>query len=286
MTGIGLAALAGALVAATEAARAAAVDRRTNAAPAAHRGAPVLIGVGRAVVSVAPGLGRRPAFLAGPRAAAAAAAAGLTQADVAALRAGAAVTFGCVGLAALLLVGGVAGVLLAVLTGLAGAAYADVWLRSADRARRERIEREAPALLELVAAAVAAGVLLDAALAGARAAVSGPLAEQLDLAHANIELGHPRRVELLELAERTGSPSLAGLALAVSLSDRLGVPMADALRRAARRARADRMRVVSERAAAAAPRVLLVVVFVLVPAALIPMAAAIGLSVAGAVTGT
>lgn len=286
MTGIGLVALAGAVVAATEAARAALLDRRTNAAPSARHRAPALIGVGRVVVSVAPRLGRRPAILAGPRAAAAAAAAGLAQTDVAALRAGAAVMFSSVGLAALLLVGGVGGIMLAVLTALAGAAYADLWLRSADRARRERIEREAPGLLELVAAAVAAGVLLDAALAGARAAVSGPLAEQLDLARSNMELGHPRRAELRELAERTGSPTLAGLALAVSLSDRLGVPMADALRRAARRARADRMRVVSERAAAAAPRVLLVVVFVLVPAALIPMAAAIGLSVAGAVTGT
>jgi pilus assembly protein TadC len=186
---------------------------------------------------------------------------------------------------ALMLIGGLVGMLVLTLAATFGVAYADVWLRAADRSRRERIDRAAPAFLELAAAAVAAGVNLDAALAGARTAVEGPLADELDLARANIELGHPRRAELHDLAERTGSASLAGLALAVSLSDRLGVPVVDALRRQARRARAERARAVAERAAAAGPKVLVVVVFVLVPAAMLPMVAAIGMTVAGAVNG-
>jgi len=285
VTAAGLAAAAGAIVAGLEAVRAALRDRRLNEPARGRGGAAMLAGIGRIAFRWAPALGRRPAALAGSRTRVAAAAAGMSAEDVAALRAGALVVFGTLAVAALELIGGAGAILPAlVMLGL-GVVYADVWLRSVDRARRERIEREAPALLELVAAAVASGVLLDAALAGARAAATGPLADELDLARANIGLGHPRRAELLDLAERTGSPSLGGLALAVSLSDRLGVPLADALRRAARRARAERLRVVSERAAAAAPRVLLVVVFLLVPAALIPMAAAIGLSVAGAVTG-
>ena len=45
---------------------------------------------------------------------------------------------------------------------------------------------------------------------------------------------------------------------------------------------AERARVVQERAAAAAPKVLVVVVFVLVPAALLPVLAAVALSVSGA----
>ena len=202
-----------------------------------------------------------------------------------ALRAGAAAVFGGVGLAGGAVVNGGAGLVVA-LAGLAlGFAYADLWLRATDATRRERVEREAPALLELTAAAVAAGVRLDAALMGAREAVAGPLGEELDRARASMELGQPRRAELCDLAERTGSPALAGLALAVSLSDRLGVPLAEPLRRQARRARADRARAVQERAAAAGPKVLLVVVFVMVPAAMLPLVVAVGLTVSRAVTG-
>ena len=45
--------------------------------------------------------------------------------------------------------------------------------------------------------------------------------------------------------------------------------------------RAEAARAVQERAARAGPRVLVVVVFVLVPAALLPIAAAVGLTIAG-----
>jgi tight adherence protein C len=262
-------------------------DRRVNGRAGgrtAGRAQPLLV-VGRAAVRRAPWLGRRPSILAGERAAHAAAGAGLAAADVAGLRAGAAVAFGATGLAAGALLGGPPGIVVAVMGLALGAVYADLWLRAIDAARRERIEREAPALLELTAAAVRAGVRLDAALAGAREAVAGPLGRELDLARANMDLGHPRRAELRDLAERTGSPALAGLALAVSLSDRLGVPLADPLRRQARRARAERARAVQERAAAAAPKVLLVVVFVMVPAAMLPLVVAVGLTVSGAVTG-
>ena len=284
MTGVGVLLATGAVAAVGEAGRAALADRGAGASRPSARG-PVLIGIGRGAVRVAPLLARRPRLLVGERSGYAASAAGLGADDVAALRAGALVAFTGVGVMALMLIGGLLGLLVVALAATFGVAYADVWLRAADRARREKIDRVAPAFLELAAAAVAAGVSLDAALAGARTAVEGPLAEELDLARANIELGHPRRAELHDLAERTGSQSLAGLALAVSLSDRLGVPVADALRRQARRARADRARAVSERAAAAGPKVLVVVVFVLVPAAMLPMVAAIGMTVAGAVTG-
>jgi tight adherence protein C len=280
MVGVGLA-LARAVAAIRD-------DRLLNRAgrrgAAGGRAQPLLI-VGRPLVHRLPMLSRRPALLAGGRAARAAAAAGLAADDVPALRAGAMAVFGGVAMAGGVVIRGGAGAVVA-LAGLAlGFAYADLGLRAPDATRRERVEQEAPALLELTAAAVAAGVRLDAALTGAREAVSGPLGEELDRARASMELGQPRRAELRDLAERTGSPALAGLALAVSLSDRLGVPLAEPLRRQARRARAERARTVQERAAAAGPKVLLVVVFVMVPAAMLPLVVAAGLTVSRAVTG-
>ena len=101
----------------------------------------------------------------------------------------------------------------------------------------------------------------------------------------SMTLGRPRGEEFRDLSERTGAPTLAALGLALRLSDRLGVPLADSLRDQARRSRAEAARTVQERAARAGPRVLAVVVFVLVPAALLPIATAVALTVAGALGG-
>jgi tight adherence protein C len=276
-------------LAAFGAARAAAIrDRALN--PAAE--APVSRPGGS--IRVLCGLGRRPAAWAGARlpwisegwvrlrAASAEPPAGV---DPAALRAGAVIAFGGLAVAAAVVVGGVTGLLGALVVAAFGCAYPDLWMRAAAARRAERIERRVPELVELVASMVAAGVGVDAALRGAGEAVSGDLGGEIERVHANVALGRPRADELRDLARRTGSPSLAQLALTLRLSDRLGVPLAEALRRQAERARAQRARMVQERAAKAGPRVLVVVVFVLVPAALLPLAAAVLLTVSGSFTG-
>ena len=193
----------------------------------------------------------------------------VASADFPAARAGAAAAF-----AALAVVLG-AGLIAFGLT------YPNLWLRSLAKRRSAQIERAAPALLELVAAGVEAGIPLDAALAGAARAARGELAEELERSRVSIALGRPRSEEFRDLGERTGAPTLAALGLALRLSDRLGVPLAEALRNQAERSRAEAARAVQERAARAGPRVLVVVVFVLVPAALLPIAAAVGLTIAG-----
>ena len=205
----------------------------------------------------------------------------VASADFPAARAGAAAAF-----AALAVVGGVAaGGLVAVVLGAGliafGLTYPDLWLRSLAKRQSAQIERAAPALLELVAAGVEAGIPLDAALAGAARAARGELAAELERSRVSIALGRPRSEEFRDLGERTGAPTLAALGLALRLSDRLGVPLAEALRDQAERSRAEAARAVQERAARAGPRVLVVVVFVLVPAALLPIAAAVGLTIAG-----
>ena len=205
--------------------------------------------------------------------------------DVSAFRAGAIAVSGGLAVVVLAAIGGVTGILAALAVAGFGVAYPALWLHAAAARRAERIERRVPELVELVASTVAAGVGLDASLRGAGEAVGGELGAELELAYANIALGRPRADELRDLATRTGSPSLAQLALTLRLSDRLGVPLAESLRRQADRARTQRARAVQERAAKAGPRVLVVVVFVLVPAALLPLMAAVLLTVAGSLSG-
>jgi Flp pilus assembly protein TadB len=205
--------------------------------------------------------------------------------DVVAARVASVFCFGGLGLAGAVVVGGAIGIVVGTLLLAFGCVYPDLWLRSAAARRVARIERAAPALLELAAAAVQAGVPLDVAIDGAGRAAGGELAEELERSRVSIALGRPRGEELRDLSERTGAPTLAALGLAVRLSDRLGVPLAETLRDQAGRSRAEAARVVQERAARAGPRVLAVVVFVLVPAALMPIAAAVALTVAGALGG-
>jgi tight adherence protein C len=258
--------LALAVVALVEARRAAARDRAVNPP---DRG-----GAGSPSARLLSALGRRPAALVARR--------GL---DVSAFRAGAAMAFAVLAVLAFAVVRGYPGIVAALAIAGFGAAYPGLWLRAAAARRAERIERRVPELVELVASTVAAGVGLDVALQGAAEAVGGELGAELDLAYANIALGRPRADELRDLAARTGSPSLAQLALTLRLSDRLGVPLAESLRRQADRSRTQRARNVQEQAARAGPRVLVVVVFALVPAALLPLAAAVLLTVSGSLSG-
>ena len=205
----------------------------------------------------------------------------LSDTVVSEARAGSILVLGAAGAAGLLFMGSTSGLVL-MLAGLVfGWLYPDLWLRSAAMRRAERIESQAPLALDLIAATVAAGVALDNALAAAAQASSGPLRAEFERVGANLALGRRRGDELRDLAERTGSASLTRLAAALRVSDRLGVPLADGLRRQARRARADRALRVQERAASAAPRILLVVVLMLVPAALLPVLAALALTALG-----
>jgi len=250
----------------SEARRAAARDRRLNPPERALGGSPS--------VRLLEAVGRRPAALLAKR-----------GVDVAPFRAGAAAVSACLAVLAFVTIGGVAGTLAAFAAAAFGVAYPTLWLRAAAARRAERIERRVPELVELVASTVAAGVGLDASLRGAGEVVGGELGAELELAYANIALGRSRADELRDLAARTGSPSLAQLALTLRLSDRLGVPLAESLRRQADRSRTQRARAVQEQAAKVGPRVLVVVVFVLVPAALLPLAAAVLLTVAGSLSG-
>jgi tight adherence protein C len=198
-------------------------------------------------------------------------------------RAGSVAVFGGVAVVALVLLSSLVGLVLAVGCVLFGWLYPDLWLRAAASRRAELIERDAPLAIDLIASAVAAGISIDDAIRAAAEAASGPLRAELDAVTANLMLGSRRTAELRDLGERTASPSLARLAAALRISDRLGVPLAAGLRRQASRSRIEQARRVQERAAKAAPRILLVVVFVLVPAAMLPVMTALGLEAAGSV---
>ena len=266
---IGLALFAAVGLAAAAAFRAAVADHRLNGRPATRRG-PVLTLAGRPLVRMAPRLFTSPPW---PRGAAE---------ELPALRAGAVAVFGT--------------------AGMAGGAH--------DRRRHWMVRRvsrssDSASATPICACEVSgAGSVTPSSGTHRRSSIcwrrrspaacqSMPLcaaAGQLPRAHWQTSSTSRSQTSTWAAGGETSCgrwpsgrrlPPWAASPLRSLLADRLGAPLADQLRAQARRARADRARVVQERAAAAGPRLLLVVVLVLVPAALLPLGAAVALSVAG-----
>ena len=154
-----------------------------------------------------------------------------------ALRAGAAVG---AALAALLLVPGVPGLVVAAIAGPV------VWLRSggwestAVRRRREALEAEVPHVVDLLVAALHVGAAPVEALGRVAAVTGGPMGEELESWLARLRLGADPVAVWRGMAEH---PQLGRLGATLARSAESGAPVAEALRRLsdelADRARAD-----------------------------------------------
>jgi tight adherence protein C len=234
----------------------------------------------RAAVRLLAALGRRLGPLAPPgdlaaRMAAAGMAPAAAPGEVMAVKAGAAAA----ALLALLplssAVGGRAAVLLLAGAGAGGFLAPDLWLRRRARARGIAMARELPELLELLRVAAAAGLPPARALAEVGARGRGPLASELTAAARALRLGEGRRDVLDRLVARCPLEGAAALAAALDRAARHGGPLAPALAAQAAEARAARARALREAAATAAPKIQLAVALLLVPSAMLVVAAAL-----------
>jgi tight adherence protein C len=154
---------------------------------------------------------------------------------------------------------------------LAPEAYAE---RGARRRRAELVEA-LPDALDLLAVGAATGRAPVAMFREIATTTKGPLAAELGLTVAEIDTGAPLAVALVRLRERTGAPEIGSLGAALERSQRYGSPLADQLHSQAATLRREERRRVEEHAARAAPKIQLVVALVLVPSALLTIAAAL-----------
>jgi len=157
----------------------------------------------------------------------------------------------------------------------AGFVAPDALLERRARRRHRRLVAALPDALDLLAIGSAAGRSPAAGFAEIAAAGSGPLAEELRVAVAELECGQPLPAALTALRERVPGNEIATLCASIERSRRLGSPLADQLRRQATGLRRDQRRAVEERAARAAPKIQLVVALALVPSVLLMIAAAL-----------
>ena len=132
-----------------------------------------------------------------------------------------------VGLLVGLLLGGMA---FAVLGGLLGAVYPDLWLNALLRKRQLRIERDLAQFLDYWTAAVEAGLDLMPAVERVSKRVTGPLAQEFHLALQEVDVGFPRAVALQHVSERCGVPDLSQVISVLVSADRFGTSVAEQLR--------------------------------------------------------
>ena len=247
------------------AARAARSGRRRG--PAAERLLPLLARLGRRLGALS-----APSDLA-QRLAAAGRPLGLEPGDVMAVKAGAALVGALLATAPASTFGARHAALL--VAAAAGGAFAapDLWLRRRTRLRAEAMSREIADVLDLLRVAVDAGLPVTRALGEVGRRHSGLLAAELATTAAAIELGVPREGALAGLAQRVPLAAVGALTATIERSERHGSPLGPALAGLAEEARAEQRRAIGERAARAAPKMQLAVALLLVPAAMLVIAA-------------
>jgi tight adherence protein C len=145
----------------------------------------------------------------------------------------------------------------------------DVWLSREGRLRQERIERDLPDFLDILAVTVGAGLGYRAALGRVAEALGGPISEEMLTALRQMELGASRRQAFLALRERSSSESLGTFIAAQLQAEELGVPLSQAIRDIAEDMRRSAHQDARRRASRAAPRVSLIVTTLIVPGAMI-----------------
>jgi len=165
------------------------------------------------------------------------------------------------------------GSLVVVAAPAAGFLAPDAALASRARRRARALRAEAPDVLDRMRLAVEAGLGPARAVEAAGSHGRGPLAAELRALAGAAELGVPRAQALARLRRRCPLPEVEALAAALARADRHGTPLGPALAALAAAARAERARQVHERAQRAAPKIQLVVALLLVPAALLAVAA-------------
>jgi tight adherence protein C len=206
---------------------------------------------------------------------AAGAAAGVTVAEVMALKWGAALIAGLAALPTATVLPGRLG-LVALLAAPAGAFLApDAWLVRRTRRRRDAIAAELADVLELLHVASTAGLPPLRALGEVGRRRGGVLAAELERTGARAALGVPRARALTELTGRCPHEGVSALVAAIRRTERHGAPLGPALHALAADARAQQAQRTRERAARAAPKIQLVVALLLVPAVMLLVGASL-----------
>lgn len=158
---------------------------------------------------------------------------------------------------------------------VAGFLGPDAWAERSARIRTARLLAALPDALDLLAVGAATGRSPAILFSELATGTAGPLAAELAVTVAELQCGVSQAAALDSLRRRTGVSQVGALAAALERSRQYGSPLAVQLHAQAASLRSEERRRIEERAARAAPKIQLVVALVLVPSALLTIAAAL-----------
>jgi tight adherence protein C len=147
--------------------------------------------------------------------------------------------------------------------------WMDYWLWIVANRRQDRLDRELPDFLDVLAVTVSAGLSFRRALERVASSSTGPLAEEMHTVLREMDIGVSRRRAFTHLRERNDAEALGSFVTAVLQAEELGVPLSQALTDLAAEVRRNFAQGVRRRAAKAGPKVSLVVTITIVPAAML-----------------
>lgn len=159
--------------------------------------------------------------------------------------------------------------LLALLILVVAPLYPLVRLSTAARKRRERINRDLPDFLDVLAVTVSAGVGFRGALGTVASRFGGPLGDEVTTALHQITNGATVRSAFRNLKHRTGSESVDEFVTAYLQAEELGAPLVESLNQIALDMRRSGAQRALQQAAGVAPRITLISTLVMVPATLL-----------------
>lgn len=150
-----------------------------------------------------------------------------------------------------------------------GTRLPDFWLSRRIASRQQKIRRSLPNALDLITICVEAGYGLDAALAKVSEKTNGPLADELEHALLQVNLGKPRSEALRDVARRTKVPDLQAFIATVIQAEQMGVSIASILRVQSDSMRVKRRQLAEEEAMKAPVKMLFPLVICILPAMLV-----------------
>lgn len=156
-------------------------------------------------------------------------------------------------------------VLLVAICAVVGFACCDQMLSRQVTAREERMVSEFPTVAELLALAVTAGEAPVAALERVAATAQGELSTEIRRMLADVRAGAPIGLALVDMADRTGLPSLTRFAEGVAVALERGTPLAEVLRAQAQDVRESGRRALMEAGGRKEVLMLVPVVFLILP---------------------
>ncbi|MDP2727914.1 MAG: type II secretion system F family protein, partial [Dehalococcoidia bacterium] len=147
-----------------------------------------------------------------------------------------------------------------------GVRIPDFWLSRKITARQTKIRKSLPDALDVITICVEAGYGLDAALTKVSEKSQGPLAEELEHALSEVNLGKPRSQALRDMARRTNVSDLQSFIATIIQAEQMGISIGSILRVQSDSMRVKRRQRAEEAAMKAPVKMLFPLVLFILPA--------------------